>query len=711
MSDDPPRPPVPPRGSLRPDGGHGRRRIGEILLARGLVDEQQLASALAEQAGLDLLDPTAVSLDPELIAGLDAGLLRKLGVLPIRVDRAGRVLLATTDPTDRRGPEAMARLLQAPVDLVVCSPGSLSAALEAAVAAAEAAQRARTEAAAGPTPLDVPAKPPAIPPLAARLAVDDDDSWRALLAGLVAHQLQLGADRLRFSSWSDGASAQLRVGGRWAEALSLRGEASLGLIDALGSFFEVEDSGRLRLPLGGAAEERALVGRVVLRSGGRRLDLRLDAANPALAQQDLGLDEEVQRRLRQWTASREGLVLVVGGAASGRSTTLRVLAASLARYRDLAFVGEGPAPEAPGARFFDDGPGSDAIAEALAGRPRVLVVDDADEPEMAVAAFSAAREGCLVIASLAAHDAHDALQTLRDRGLPDALLGAPMLGLVEQRLLPALCAGCRTQAPPPPDLLRRLGLSSASVPAHVPTRGGGCARCHGTGTDGQALLATRVELGGGVPSDCSPADLRGVVDRARPRDPVEIGLALALRGRIDLAALARALAPEGAPVVRAEGGGWAPDMPEETVEAWAPLLDGTSLDQLLDLDPDPEADDRHVILLFDPNNASYQGLSAILPHDQCRIVAASDWSEALDVVRQDRPTAVLIPAAADPVATRGRIRAFRDDLTSAFLPLCVLVPPGTPRAPLMEAGADEVIAVADAASVRSGLLALIERVV
>lgn len=706
--------PPPPRGSLRKDGGRTRRRIGEILLDRGLILPEQLASALAEQAGLDLVDPTAVAIDVELVQRFDLELARRHVVLPLYVSDSGTVAVAIADPAQRAGLVAAGRFLDAPVEAVLAEEARLRDAIEQAFRRAEEAEAvARREI---PGTLDIPPAAPPIGPLAAALpATVTGDAWGSLLGGLVAHMLQLEADRLRFAAWQDGASGQLRVAGRWAEVLRLEGAPANALLDAIADRFVAREDGLQVLNLSGAAEGRTLLSSMSLRSGGRQLDLRIYEPQAEIAQSDLGLDEDVTRRLRQWTASREGVLLVVGPHASGRSTTLRALAASLGGYRGAVYVGEPPAPDVDGVDWLDGSGGGQAVHEALRRRPRVLVVDDVSEADAARAALGAAHDDCLVVAGLLGQDAHDALQTLRDRGVSDALLGDRLLGIVEQRLLRGLCPHCYRKGAPDPELLRRLGLRPDDVMREVPTQGAGCAQCHGLGTHGWVLLATRVELGGGIAQGTSAADLRGYVDRSRPTGALDAGRTLLRQGRVGLDELARVLAPPTPqPVVSAEAGGWMPGMPEETVEAASPVVslspDGVTLDQFLDLDPDPEGDDRHLLLLFDPRDNSYQGLAAIIPSDRCRVVAASDWDEAMEIVRKERPTAVLLPAASDPVATRGRIRAFRDDLASAFLPLCVLVPPGTSGQNLLETGADEVLAITDPVTVRSGLLALLDRV-
>lgn len=72
----------------------GRRRIGRELLARDLISSEQLAQALAEQAGLQWSPLDPFSLDPDLVRQLPPTLALRYCVLPIAVE-GGTLMLGS----------------------------------------------------------------------------------------------------------------------------------------------------------------------------------------------------------------------------------------------------------------------------------------------------------------------------------------------------------------------------------------------------------------------------------------------------------------------------------------------------------------------------------------------------------------------------------------------------------------------------------------
>lgn len=690
-----------PRGSLRALRPR-RQRLGEILQGRGLITEEQLTSALAEQSGLELVDPRAVRVDAALLVDFDEAIARRHRVLPLRGDGGDPVTLAVDDPDNLEGSAAAATFLDRPVTRVLSTPSALTEAIEALFATVASAPKESDH-------LELPEEPPPVGPIAAALGADPSDpAWKALLRSLLAHALRLRADRVRFTSWDGGASARIRIDRRWAEALRLQAGPASVLAPALGLALGLEPEGR-----GFAAGERVLslgdrtwsvAASMRELEPGLQVDLELRDPEYEPEFDALGLPVEVLRRLRQWTAARAGLLLVVGDEASGRSTTLRALARSLAEHRSVELVSHRAPPSQANLRWSAGSRGVAAIREALAREPRVLVVDDADDDDAARTAFSAARDDCLVVAGVRGHDAHDALQSLRERGVPDAVMGTRLVGLVEQRLVRVLCRDCAEAGPPEASVVRRLGLAPASTPGRVPRPGHGCPTCGGVGYRGQTPLATRVELSGGVQEGCRPAELRGAVDRARPLPASEAGLALVLAGTTSLQEVAAALAPPPVrPVLQARGGGWVPGMPEETVDATGPAeqigesltIDGPAPSagedpggEALELD---DVGEGRALLLFDPAAHGQERVEALLGSADWILHCVSEWEEAMSLIRTARPTALLLRAAADRVATQGRIRAFRDDLSSAFLPVIVLAEAGADRDDLLRWGADDVV--------------------
>jgi general secretion pathway protein E len=822
------------------DSSH--RRLGEILIARGLIDEEGLAAALAEQVGCELVDPRVVRLDPDLLARVDPHAAARLGFLPLSLDRRGRVSVLVSDPTDSRLIEAVEKLVEATVEVVVAAPGPLRERIARAWVELAEPTRADEEAIvegdgeeAEPPPVegDAPEEQAAETTVEMDEDYDDDadadepseadeadggrpasarsrpidlaagggpslaelvrslgrnqgpEAWRELLPALLGNAVQWSADAVRFEGNTKELVVAFRLDGAWRVLLRLPGAVRPDLIASLLTLAGLEaDQGldslddRRLATRGGTGSPVVLALETLSMGPACRITVTIRDPSRRFGLDDLGLSPELGRRLRQWTAARQGLLLVVGGSDSGRTTLLRALAARMAGYRPSAMLLHDPV-SSPETGWFERGrndeQGLDALTEALATNPRVLLVDDCDTAGLARAAFATALQDRLVIATLRGRDGAEALQRLRDQGLDDLFLGEQLVGVVETRLVRLLCSSCWARGPLDRALAGRLGLVLDSMPAQVAVAGPGCPLCHHTGYRGRSGLLGRVELVGGVPDGCSPEELRGKVEAGRPRRPAETGLSLVVQNRTSLEELARVLSaasspmrasqsparsrdpiataaepvaaapalepstttvpwtdpapvepvaaePEevtaapverpqtdaphdsagsdaGAasphPIVSVASPTWDPGGPEETVAGMArpgDLLDDDEQEEiegLLDLEEEI-GDDRHILVALDPRGEIADRLTRCLPVDEFRVVPARNLSDALDFVRSELPTAIGIPSGWH-FDTGGALRAFRDDLASAFLPLLVLAEDKERAVEFLRAGADEVI--------------------
>lgn len=93
-------------------------RLGETLLARGLLFEPELAAALAEQFGLRYVDLVRHPLDPSAARLLPLEVARRMFAVPVRWLAADCLEVAVADPADADA-EALERVLGRRVELVV----------------------------------------------------------------------------------------------------------------------------------------------------------------------------------------------------------------------------------------------------------------------------------------------------------------------------------------------------------------------------------------------------------------------------------------------------------------------------------------------------------------------------------------------------------------------------------------------------------------
>jgi hypothetical protein len=104
------------------------RRLGEVLVARGLVDERTLARLVAEQEELDFIDLGKHDLDPQAVALLSEEIAREHEAVAFGFDeRAVRVAVA--DPVDGAGLDALRAALARPVHFIVATKSEVEAAL------------------------------------------------------------------------------------------------------------------------------------------------------------------------------------------------------------------------------------------------------------------------------------------------------------------------------------------------------------------------------------------------------------------------------------------------------------------------------------------------------------------------------------------------------------------------------------------------------
>lgn len=86
------------------------RRLGEILVERGWLFDQDLARSLARQHGLRYVDIRSVSVDPYAAVRLSHEVGQRLGAIVMRELPEGGLLVAMADPTEAGKRELTERL-------------------------------------------------------------------------------------------------------------------------------------------------------------------------------------------------------------------------------------------------------------------------------------------------------------------------------------------------------------------------------------------------------------------------------------------------------------------------------------------------------------------------------------------------------------------------------------------------------------------------
>lgn len=299
-------------------------------------------------------------------------------------------------------------------------------------------------------------------------------------------------------------------------------------------------------------------GRVHIIAEGREIDLRvssmptllgekivvriLDKANLHVKLEDLGFREESLASLKRMLQQPHGLVLVTGPTGSGKTTTL-YSALDLIRSPELNIVTiEDPVEyqldlvnqthvhDAVGLSF------ARALRSILRQDPDVIMVGEIRDEETARVAVQAALTGHLVLATLHTNDAPGAVARLLDMGIEPYLLSSAMNGVVAQRLARSICPACATKYYPSELELKDAGLSDRTGRSF--RKGIGCQQCHDSGFQGRFGIYEVMEVTPAIRRmihQAAPShELREQLRKEGSRTLREEGVALAIEGKSSL---------------------------------------------------------------------------------------------------------------------------------------------------------------------------------
>ncbi len=216
------------------------------------------------------------------------------------------------------------------------------------------------------------------------------------------------------------------------------------------------------------------------------------AASPTVER--LGMTRETLNAVQARFARQEGLWLVAGPTGSGKSTTLHALLKQAVAQKEKILSIEDPVERTlegvqqmslhcpPGLTY------AIALKASLRQAPNTILLGEIRDAETAAIAFQAARAGHRVLSTLHARDTHGLLSRLADLGQPAESVHRVAPTLLHQRLLPRLCAVCRTHSPLPQawgDLFRARALT----PPDTVWQASGCAECAGGWSGQRAVFA------------------------------------------------------------------------------------------------------------------------------------------------------------------------------------------------------------------------------
>jgi type IV pilus assembly protein PilB len=469
---------------------------GQAAVARGLITDDQLLQALAEQHGLKLANLEEAKPQPEAVALVTETMASVYKILPLTLK--DKVLtIAIGDPGNLGAIDDLRNLLGiAEVKVELTTPKII------------AELNAKWYAGKEESIVDVIQQLESDPTLGGRKAETSIDladlvemteaaPVRKLINMVFLLAIKDHASDIHFEPFEDEYKMRYRCDGVLYEMVP----PPRHLATAISSRIKVMsnlDIAERRLPQDG---------RIELNVGGNPVDMRvsvlptlfgesvvirvLDRTNTSLDLNKVGLEGKVLEQFRHVIHKPNGICLVTGPTGAGKTTTLYSALNELNEITDKLITTEDPVEydidgicQCPinheiGLTF------AAALRAILRQDPDIILVGEIRDLETAQIAVQAALTGHMVFSTLHTNDATSSITRMRDMGVEPFLLTATVEAILAQRLVRKICEDCRTEFEPSADLLMELNLRPADVQGRKFFYGRGCDRCNNTGHKGR----------------------------------------------------------------------------------------------------------------------------------------------------------------------------------------------------------------------------------
>ena len=527
---------------------------GQVAVARGLINEDQLLTALADQQGLKVVNLEDIKVTPEATTLVPETMASVYKILPLTY-RDNVLTIALSDPSNLAALDDLRNFLG--VKEVVPMVASQKAIAEASTkiyagkeeSIIDIIKELESDADLGPrrseTSID----------LESLMEIQDAAPVRKLINMVFLLAIRDHASDIHFEPFEDEYKMRYRCDGVLYEMVPPPRHLAMAIASRIKVMSNLDIAER-RLPQDG---------RIELNVGGNQVDLRvsilptmfgesvvirvLDRTVVSLDLNKVGMEAHTLAQFRQMIHRPNGIVLCTGPTGAGKTTTLYSALNELNEITDKIITTEDPV------EYDIDGivqcqinhdiglTFASALRSILRQDPDIILVGEIRDLETAQIAVQASLTGHMVFSTLHTNDAPSSITRMRDMGLEPYLITATLEGILAQRLVRRICDDCRTEFEPSPEMLMELALRPADVVGKKFYYGRGCDRCNNTGHRGRMgifeLVLMNDEIRDQISSGASTDQLRSACRRQGMSTLREAGLRSIFDGKTTIEEVVR----------------------------------------------------------------------------------------------------------------------------------------------------------------------------
>ena len=479
-------------------------KLGSVLVRLKLVNEEQLTGFLSRQYGIPSITLSQLDIDPGILRLVPPQIARKYEVLPVK--RAANTLtLAMADPTNVFALDDVSFMTNLQVLPVVAAQAAIRRAIE------------RNYENQGAAITDVLTELAEDQASNVEVVDDDEDSGGKvdvfelkesadeapvvkLVNMVLVDAIQKGASDIHWEPYEKAFRVRFRIDGVLHEMLTPPKRLESAIVSRLKIMSSLDIAER-RVPQDGRIKLRYHTREIDFRVSvlptifGEKAVLRiLDKDALQLDLTRLGFDPGALEHFEKVIRQPYGMVLITGPTGSGKTTTLYSAIHTINSPEHNIMTAEDPVEynlKGVNQVQINDGIGrtfAAALRAFLRQDPDVILVGETRDLETAQISIRAALTGHLVFSTLHTNDSPSTIARLIDMGIPPFLVASSLLLVMAQRLGRKVCKDCKEPYEVNEDSLLPYGHVLTGVGRTQFYKGRGCAACNFTGMKGRVAI-------------------------------------------------------------------------------------------------------------------------------------------------------------------------------------------------------------------------------
>src|SRR5881396_1690184 len=522
-------------------------KLGSILARLGFITEEQLIGFLSRQYGIPSITLSNIDVDAETLRLVPAPIARKYEVLPVK-RIGGTLTLAMADPTNVFALDDVAFMTSLQILPVVAPQAAIRKAIEKHYEAGQASMiEMMTEitADANVEVLEGEAEGAGVDVFELKESADEAPVVK-LVNMVLVDAIRKGASDLHWEPYEKHFRIRFRIDGVLHEMLSPPKRLEPAIISRLKIMSNLDISER-RVPQDG---------RIKLRFGSKEIDFRvsilptifgekavlriLDKESLQLDMTKLGFDTWSFEKFSHAIHQPYGMVLITGPTGSGKTTTLYSAISTINSPDHNIMTAEDPVEynlKGVNQVQVNDGIGRTfamVLRSFLRQDPDVILVGETRDLETAQISVRAALTGHLVFTTLHTNDCPSTIARLLDMGIPPFLVSSSLLLILAQRLGRKLCSGCREPYEVDEQTLVPYGHVSTGRGKVTLYKGKCCPACSFTGMKGRVaiyeVMPISDELRDAILRSAQTAELQKIAQSQGMKTLRQSGLSKVLEG-------------------------------------------------------------------------------------------------------------------------------------------------------------------------------------